>query len=58
MLTFHDASYLKDLVSGVSLHVVRGLVEVAHPGDVVLPALAHVLPSVGDDDSGVPHDII
>ena len=45
-------------VPGVSLHVVGGLVEVAHPGDVVLPRPPHELALVRDDHRGVPEDVV
>ena len=48
------SSYLEDPVPSVSLHVVGGLVEVAHPGDVVLPGLSHDGAVGGDDDGRVP----
>ena len=44
-------------VAGVALHVVGGLVEVAHPRDVVLAGLADHFARVGDDDRGVPENV-
>ena len=50
-------TYVKNSVSGVALHVVGGLVEVADPRDVILPGDPDHVSGVGDDDGGVPHDI-
>lgn len=47
----------EDSVAGVALHVVGGLVEVAHPGDVVLPGLPETPPGVVDDDGRVPERV-
>ena len=44
-------------MAGVPLNVVGGLVEVAHPGDVVLPGDTHHAAVVGDDNSRVPQDL-
>lgn len=46
---------LEDRVTAVALHVVVTLVEVADPGDVVLPVLAQDVALVVDADGRVPH---
>jgi hypothetical protein len=44
-------------VTGVSLHVVGGLVEVADAGNVILPGDADHTSGVRDDDGSVPDDV-
>jgi len=53
-----DAAKLgvKHSMPGVSLHVVGGLVEIPHPGDVVFPCNSNDVACVGDDDGRVPED--
>mmetsp|Transcript_20915 Transcript_20915/g.53601 ORF Transcript_20915/g.53601 Transcript_20915/m.53601 type:complete len:289 (+) Transcript_20915:761-1627(+) len=48
---------LKHRVPGVALHVVGGLVEVAHARNVVLAVLADDIAVVADDDCGVPDGV-
>lgn len=49
--------YLEHRMTGVALHVVRGLVEVPDPGDVVLPVLPQVVPVVVDHHGRVPQHV-
>ena len=44
-------------MSGVALHVVGGLVEVADSGDMILARDADHVAGVRDDDGRVPHDV-
>ena len=48
---------LEDPVAGVALEVVGGLVEVAHPRDVVLPRLAHVRAALRYHHRRVPQHV-
>ena len=47
----------KNGVARVSLHVVRGFVEISRPRNMVLPVLSNVISVVPDDDGGVPDDV-
>lgn len=43
-------------MSSVALHVIRRFVEVSDSGNMIFPGLAHNLPWIGDENTGVPID--
>jgi len=48
---------LENRMTGVPLHVVGGLIEVTHPGNVVLAVLAQVATTVRDDHCRIPNGL-
>ncbi len=52
-----NGAYIKDSVTGVSLHVVGGLVEVAYAGNVILPGDADHTSGMRDHNGSVPDDV-